>query len=240
MRWKQALQVAGIASVVVCQGVAMAQTKDGAMLGGVAGAVIGGIVGHQNDETPEGALIGGAVGAIAGGMIGHQRQQQEQLRYYQQQRYYQAPPAYHTHSHTYVHPAPVYTQHVYTQPAYVNTYRSAPVPRAVTTTDVIMLTRRGLSENVIINHIHSNGIAAYPTTDDVLTMHDAGVSDFVINEMQQARIFGSASSVNRTSVPSQPVIVREEYYTTPIDRSLPANGSRSNQLQPVPAYRQKF
>ena len=39
-------------------------------MGGVAGAVIGGIIGHQNDETPEGALIGGAVGAITGGLIG--------------------------------------------------------------------------------------------------------------------------------------------------------------------------
>ena len=51
-------------------------TRDGAVLGGVAGAIAGGIIGHQNDETPEGALIGGALGAIAGGVIGNAQDQQ--------------------------------------------------------------------------------------------------------------------------------------------------------------------
>ncbi|MFN9912182.1 MAG: glycine zipper domain-containing protein, partial [Pirellulaceae bacterium] len=76
-----------LASIACSGSLGQAQTKDGAILGGVAGAVIGGIVGHQNDETPEGALIGGAVGAITGGMIGNYRQQQQRLRYYEQQRY---------------------------------------------------------------------------------------------------------------------------------------------------------
>ena len=47
-----------------------------AALGGLAGAVIGGIIGHQNDETPEGALIGGAVGAVTGGLLGHAKDEQ--------------------------------------------------------------------------------------------------------------------------------------------------------------------
>lgn len=224
--------------------IANGQTKDGAMLGGVAGAVIGGIVGHQNDETPEGALIGGAVGAIAGGMIGSHKQQQERLRYYEQQqyqqRYYQQPQCYHNHYQ--VQHAPVYAA-----PTYVTTVRPAPVRRPVTPQDVIMLTRSRVSETVIANQIQMNGVVSSPSIDDVLTMHDAGVSDFIINEMQHARLVGSTAMVTQNQVAPQPVIVREEIYTTPIDQSRSSyyNGSapyyqRSTQLQPVPASRQRF
>ena len=61
-------------------------TRNGALLGGATGAVIGGIIGNnKNDQTAEGALIGGAVGAVTGGLIGHQRdkaiaEQQRQAR----------------------------------------------------------------------------------------------------------------------------------------------------------------
>ena len=47
-----------------------------AAIGGLAGAVIGGIIGHQSDETPAGALIGGAVGAVTGSWIGDSKDQQ--------------------------------------------------------------------------------------------------------------------------------------------------------------------
>ena len=58
--------------------------KQDAGIGGLAGAVIGGIIGHQNDEVAEGALIGGAVGALAGGILGTEKDQQlRQQRYYQ-------------------------------------------------------------------------------------------------------------------------------------------------------------
>lgn len=47
-----------------------ANTKKGLGIGGVLGAVAGGVVGHQSGHGVEGALIGGAVGAGAGGLIG--------------------------------------------------------------------------------------------------------------------------------------------------------------------------
>ena len=47
-----------------------ANTKKGAGLGGLLGAVAGGVIGHQGGHGVEGALIGGAVGAIGGGTIG--------------------------------------------------------------------------------------------------------------------------------------------------------------------------
>jgi hypothetical protein len=242
---KRFLQSGLFASVIASGSLSLAQTKDGAILGGVAGAVIGGIVGHQNDETPEGALIGGAVGAIAGGMIGNHRQQQQQLRYYQQQpRYYAPQPQCYQHSHTtHVYQTPVYAAPVYTAPAYVSTVRPVQVRRSVTVADVIQLTRSGLSESVIANHIHANGIDHIPTTEDVLSLNDAGVSNFIINEMQRARLFSEMYA----SVPANaaPVVVREEVYTTPIDQPTRSSSYgtptyRSSQLQPVPTYRRNF
>jgi outer membrane lipoprotein SlyB len=69
---------------------AQQHTRDGAALGGTAGAIIGGIIGHQNDETAEGAIIGGVVGAVAGGLAGNARDQQiSREQYYQSQIYQQ-------------------------------------------------------------------------------------------------------------------------------------------------------
>ena len=45
----------------------------GAGIGGLAGAGVGAIIGHQSGHTTEGALIGGGVGAGAGYIIGNER-----------------------------------------------------------------------------------------------------------------------------------------------------------------------
>ncbi len=64
---------------------AQTNTQRGAISGGAAGAIIGGIVGNQNNETSEGALIGGAIGALTGGLLGNDRDRQIQQEYYFQQ-----------------------------------------------------------------------------------------------------------------------------------------------------------
>ncbi len=218
----------------------LAQTKDGAVLGGVAGAVIGGIVGHQNDETPEGALIGGAVGAIAGGILGKQQEQQRQIQYYQQQ---QARPSYHHYG------SPVYTTHVHTAPVYTSSVRTAPVRRPVCVADVVTLVRSGVSETVIANHILSNGVVSHPSIDDVLTMHDTGVSDYVIDAMQKAPL-GGRMVVTQTPIQSNQFIVHEEYQTAPVYVTRPTDqraptyyyqpNGRPTHLQAVPGTRRNF
>ena len=71
---------------LVSSSFAQSYRNQDAATGGLAGAVIGGIIGHQNDETPEGALIGGAIGAIAGGLLGREKDAQLQhQRAYQHQ-----------------------------------------------------------------------------------------------------------------------------------------------------------
>ena len=48
------------------------KAKTGTVAGGLLGAAVGGIVGHQSGHGIEGAAIGGAVGVLSGGLIGNQ------------------------------------------------------------------------------------------------------------------------------------------------------------------------
>jgi len=56
-------------------------TQRGAVIGGLGGAAVGGIIGNQSGRALEGAAIGGALGAGGGAMMGNARDQ-EQRRYY--------------------------------------------------------------------------------------------------------------------------------------------------------------
>ena len=49
----------------------LSKTDKGALIGGTAGAVVGGIIGKQSDNTAAGAIIGAAVGGATGAVIGN-------------------------------------------------------------------------------------------------------------------------------------------------------------------------
>jgi len=157
-------------------------TKRGALIGGVAGAAIGGVVGNQKDRAGKGALIGGAVGAIAGAVIGNEKDKQVARQPQPYQYYHGSPGTYYVPSHsTHVHSS---------QPVYVTpqTYASAPssnvARRPVAVTEVISMTRSGVSDSIIISHIRTNGVVARPSTNDIVTMAQQGVSNSVIAAMQ--------------------------------------------------------
>lgn len=166
---------------------AQTHAQNGIGLGGLTGAVIGGVIGHQNDEVAEGALIGGAVGAIAGGALGRHRDVYERQAW----------------SHYHAVPARV-------QPV---------VPSAVTPNDVIMMTRNGLSDGVIVNHVRTRGMAYSLGTHDIVNLNQQGVSDMVIGAMQTAPV--GATMVTRPCQPST-VIVHPHHrtaYPYPVYRS---------------------
>lgn len=56
-----------------------AKTKRGAAIGGVAGAIVGGVLGNRGSHhnTTRGAVLGGAIGAAAGGIVGAMMDKQE-------------------------------------------------------------------------------------------------------------------------------------------------------------------
>ena len=58
---------------------------------------------------------------------------------------------------------------------------------AVSSQDVIAMTRNGLSEQVIINQIQQRGIQTQPQVADIIALHQQGVSENIITAMQKAQ-----------------------------------------------------
>jgi uncharacterized protein YcfJ len=69
------------AAILLCQCGAPAgpNTQRGAATGGLLGAALGGVVGHQSGRALEGAAIGGVLGGTSGAMYGNAA---DQDRYY--------------------------------------------------------------------------------------------------------------------------------------------------------------
>lgn len=170
--------VSFVASPCYSQG----RTTGGAAVGGAAGAIIGGIIGHQNDETPEGALIGGAVGAITGGLIGRAQDNQiNQQRIYRDQAYYQG------------------QQEAYAQQQTI-------AASGVSMNDVVNMSRSGISDSVIMSHLQSKGVQRRIEVSDIIALHQAGVSDTLIGVMQQAPL---ATQLAAPAARPQSVVVQQ-------------------------------
>ncbi len=161
---------------------AQSETQRGIVGGGVAGAVIGGIIGHQNDETAGGALIGGAVGAMAGGLLGQEKDRQMYQQYQVRQQ------------------------------------QAARFQAGVSSGDVVMMTGSGVSPQVIINQIQVNGVRQRPDVHEIISLHQQGVAEPVIDAMQRARLATAPSPV----VYPRPVVVERCYPPDPVIIYRPA------------------
>lgn len=71
MRRTLAVVVVGMLIAALSMGCAMSARDRGVLIGGASGAVLGGVIGHQSDNTVVGAILGGVVGGAAGGIIGN-------------------------------------------------------------------------------------------------------------------------------------------------------------------------
>lgn len=80
-KWKSATLICVIAAFAMT-GCAtdgtMSRTQKGAVVGGAAGAALGGLIGSKRANAGKGALIGGAAGAVVGGLIGRYMDKQAQ------------------------------------------------------------------------------------------------------------------------------------------------------------------
>jgi outer membrane lipoprotein SlyB len=176
---------------------AQANTQRGATLGGLTGAIAGGLIGDHNDEAGAGAAIGGVVGAVAGGLLGNAKDKENAYRQ-QQQRYYHQQQAQLQYEQ----------QHVQTQ-------------NAVSINDVISMSRSGLGDSVIMNQINQRGVQHTLQVSDIIALHQQGVSENVIASMQRAptgiqritQVQQPSVQVQRIVTPA-PVIV-EEHYVVP-------------------------
>jgi hypothetical protein len=204
------------------------RVERGATIGGITGAVIGGVIGHQNDETPEGALIGGAVGAIAGGLIGNAQNQREAELEAARRGYYQSNQSNGYTTRTY----PNYYQQRQQPGGY---YQQRPIRQPVGVTEIIAMSRRGLPDSVIIQHIQTNGVRSAPTTEELIRMYDEGVSSAVIETAQQ-----SAISVQQTTVDGR-VTNSGTYIDSSRTTTYPSSNIRPSTVRPQSrVYRRRF
>ena len=73
--------VAAVFTLASCGTAPGPNTQRGAATGGLLGAGIGAIVGHQSGRALEGAAVGAAAGAGAGALYGNARDQEQYGRY---------------------------------------------------------------------------------------------------------------------------------------------------------------
>lgn len=95
-------------------------------------------------------------------------------------------------------------------------------PGAVTPADVVNLTRAGVSEDLIINHLRYRGLAAPLQTNEVIYLQQQGVSGQVIATMQatqvatvQPQAVQPVAAVPVYPAPPPPAIVVEQRWGPP-------------------------
>lgn len=172
-------------------------TQRGATFGGLTGAIAGAIIGENSNKAGAGAAIGGAVGVVAGGLLGNASDKDVAYRnqQYAQQRQYQIQ-----------------------QQQMATTYAVQPAPTgAVSYSDVIAMSRSGVSQNVILNQIATRGVQRQPAVSDIISLHEQGVSENVIAAMQQAPLGGQIATGN---VVQSTTFVETPVYVTPPPRTI--------------------
>lgn len=134
---------------------AQAQTQRGATLGGLAGAVAGGLIGDHNGEAGAGAAIGGVVGAVAGGLLGNANekeqvyQQQRQIYYQQQQQ------ITHTQSAVSLNDVISMSRSGLSDSVIINQINQRGVQTTLQVPDIIALHQQGVRESVITAMQHA-------------------------------------------------------------------------------------
>ncbi|MCE9604145.1 MAG: hypothetical protein K8U03_04495 [Planctomycetia bacterium] len=88
-------------------------------------------------------------------------------------------------------------------------------PGGVSTGDVIAMSKSGIDQDLIVNHIRANGVGKKIDANDLIMLQQEGVSKAVITTMQttpQPQLQGGAPMM---AGGPQPVIVEEHYYAPP-------------------------
>ncbi len=88
--------------------------------------------------------------------------------------------------------------------------RAAPAG-AVTVDDVVEMTRAGVDDELIVSHVRANGAVRTPTTQDLISLQNQGVSSRVVKAMQEPPPVARQRPVVVERSP-RPVIIREYHH----------------------------
>ena len=134
-----------------------------------------GLLGCQNpSHTEQGAVVGGAVGAGTGAIIGHAMGNTGAGALIGAGAGALAGAAI-GHSAD---------QDEARRRALIEARIGHPVPGAVTVPDVVAMTRAGVGEELIVNHIRAHGVAAPLQTPDLIYLQQNGISPRVVSTLQ--------------------------------------------------------
>jgi hypothetical protein len=86
-------------------------------------------------------------------------------------------------------------------------------PGAVTPGDVIAMTKAGVNEELIVNHVHAHGMATPLQAADLIQLQQEGVSTQVISQMQASPPRPAQPVVVQQAGP--PPVIIEEYRYSP-------------------------
>ena len=185
---------ATLAALLLTTSTASAQVERqrGATLGGLGGAVVGGLIGDNNNEAGAGAAIGGVIGAVAGSILGDAADKEREIarqRYYQQQQ----------------------QQQFHQQQQQVIAHQSA-----ITLQDVLAMSGSGLSDSLIMTEIQNRGYGHKLQVADIIALHQRGVSENVISALQRAPAPGQPAVVNARPVIVEQPIIQHRVVPTPV------------------------
>jgi outer membrane lipoprotein SlyB len=90
-----------------------------------------------------------------------------------------------------------------------------PGPGAVNINDVVAMSRSGVDEQLIVNHVNNNGVARPLVANDIIYLQQNGVSPRVIAAMQQPRVIAVAPPPGAVLVSGPPPVVVEQRYYGP-------------------------
>jgi hypothetical protein len=95
----------------------------------------------------------------------------------------------------------------------------APAPGAVNVNDVVAMTRAGVNEQLIVNHLNANGLARPLQANDIIYLQQNSISPAVIDAMQRTRV-ATVQPAGAVVVPGGPppatvVVAGPGYYYGP-------------------------
>jgi uncharacterized protein YcfJ len=143
------------------------KTGTGAVVGGVGGAAVGGLIGSaSHGRAGEGALIGGAVGALGGALVGHSMDKADEKKREE------------------ANSSSRYRERG-DEPSTYNTYNAS--SNRITNLTVMDWKRQGVKDDIIIDRIQRSGQTFVVSASDERDLRNAGVSPAVIDAMRNAR-----------------------------------------------------
>jgi predicted aconitase len=165
-----------VSSIGMCDEPNTTRSTEGAVVGGVLGAVAGGAIGNKSHKTAEGALIGAALGALSGAVVGSNIKSKPAAAPQSGNSKPEVPDQ---------GKADIDIKDTTAEKKVEAVSQSTPYASKVTMKQIIYWTEQGLPDEEIMDRIRNANAKFILTPDDIAYLKKQGVSQPIIDLMQQ-------------------------------------------------------